>query len=567
MKNIQRFENFNRSDKYSNILPLYERLLLETKVEFSDDFKIDLQKAFRDEKTLNVIKQLWNLQDRDLDIKRTNKDVLKVDTIPYSNMISLDGKNHTKLGRIIKLLLPDTPDRDIEEISNIWNSIRDYDTSNMKVVEGYRIKTYYDCSNYAEGYERTVLGKSCMNKMYMDVFDLYADNSNIKLLVKLDDNGKLLARALVFNTIDKGVYMDNIYSIKDKDIYTFRKYAEEKGWKTFTNRKNNDSEYEELLNVQLERSEYSLYPFLDHFSFLNIDQKVLSTQFRQWEDTGDTVIKITDHKNNKWEKIYGDESYDYEPIIYSQELPDDWEEYYDKGVLDMDTLIDYGIDYERYKRDYESSESDKIYNYVTEYIDDDEIVEYFEEQDILTQIEYAVNADYDIVERIIEDELTDEDELSDVMSKYLGEPRDYEDLEDARDDLETIAGVGLEHMEEIENLPKLFKFIQFFLDEVYDDYDDIEDYNRDNYKDVVDSNQLEDDLTTRHIENKLENLNSVTEIIEEEGRDSEEEKREILNYNWHQETFIENARQAGYDLDGLIEELKGYDEEDEDDYY
>ena len=569
MKNIKRFENYTPSKKYNTILSLTEKLLLETKVVISDDLKNDLYKSFSSSKVNGTISNLLDTQGKDLDLKRTNKEVIELDSIPYSNMINIGGKNQMKLGRLLKLLLPDTPDTTLAEITNIWNGDRDYDAdkANMKVVDGYKIKNYYDCSNYAKGYERTVLGKSCMNKMYLNVFDFYAENPNIKMLVSLDDSGSLLARALLFNTKENGIIMDNVYYINEKSSQIFKKYAEEQGWEHVSFRKAGEGEYGELRTVELKESKYPHYPFLDHFKFLNIEKKLLSTEHQQWKDSGDNVIKISDHINNKWEKVYGDDSYDYEPVIYSKVLSDDWEEYYNRGVLDLDTLLEYGVDFERLKKDYYDSDFDSAYNDVTEYVEDDEAVEYFESQPVLTQIEYAVKGGFDIVDKIVEDELVDEEELSDVMTKYFndGTPRQYDDLEDARDELETIVGIGLEHMEGIENEPKHYKFIEFFLEEVYGGIDEIEDYNRDYWKEVIEGNELVEEMVEIYLNKKYEDINTVEDLLRDNDMDSDEQKENILNNNWYLETFIENARQDGYDLNGLIEEMNGSEDDDDDD--
>jgi hypothetical protein len=575
MKNIKRFEDFQPTKNRNNILSLTEKLLLETRISVSDEMKSDLYKSFSNTNFNGTISNLLDLQGKDLELKRTNKDVIELDSIPHSNMIDIGGKNQMKFGKVLKLLLPDTPDTTLAEISNIWNGDRDYDSqkANIKVVDGYRLKSYYDCSNYAKGYEQTVLGKSCMNKMYNNVFNFYAENPNIKMLVSLDDNGDLLARALLFNTKEKGIVMDNVYYIKEKSRQIFANYADEQGWEYVDFRKPHEGVHAGLLTVELKQSEYEHYPFLDHFQFLNIEKKLLSTEHHQWKNSGDNVIKINDNVNNKWEQVYGDESYAYEKVIYSDVLPDDWEVYYDAGVLDLDDLLDLGVTFHRFKKDVYDSEFSSIYNDVSSYIDEDDAIDYFEEQDDITQIEYAVKGGFNIADEIIINELTDEEELGTVMTKYFndGTTREYDDLEDARDDIETIIGEYMEHKEQIENEPKHYKFIEFFLEEVYgvNDIEIIEDYNRDNWKEVIDGNQLEDEMTTAYLEKKYKDIDTVSELLREEGRDSDEEKQTTLNYNWHQETFIENAREQGYNLNDMVDEINrfnGGDEDDEDDY-
>lgn len=90
----------------------------------------------------------------------------------------------------------------------------------FRVVEGPEIQKYYLENNYLPG--NGGLNKSCMrNKRKNHFMKMYSDNPNqVKMLILLNKQGKLLGRALVWKLdIPSGKeFMDRIYTVKDSDV-------------------------------------------------------------------------------------------------------------------------------------------------------------------------------------------------------------------------------------------------------------------------------------------------------------------------------------------------------------
>lgn len=144
-----------------------------------------------------------------------------------------------KSGRFIKYLLRkndvEHTDNDIEEWINTFRASID-GLNNFHIVEGEDIRKWY---NYklAKDIPGSTLANSCARnyKDYLDErLNLYVDNpEQIKMLIKLDDNGKLIGRALIWKNVHYETdgrnyiydFMDRIYSINDVITEKFKMYA------------------------------------------------------------------------------------------------------------------------------------------------------------------------------------------------------------------------------------------------------------------------------------------------------------------------------------------------------
>ena len=174
-------------------------------------------------------------------------------------------------------------DKNLEEFVNLFKSYFNCDESKLKIVEGQDILKYYDMNNYAlvSGRGSGTLWASCMRYPEKNKFmELYTKNSNCKMLVYLDDNGKLRSRALLWeNAEDKNgnVYkiMDRIYSLYDHDVNFFKDWASKNGYLAKTEQSSKSEQYfvrdgrnvRLHLCVKLENHKLKHYPYFDTFKF------------------------------------------------------------------------------------------------------------------------------------------------------------------------------------------------------------------------------------------------------------------------------------------------------------
>lgn len=202
------------------------------------------------------------------------------------------GRTKIKVGRFIKRFLTksafeefDLKDSDVEKFVNHYKSYFNYDSDKLIEVEGDDIKKYYLEDNYfkPDGCRYGTLWASCMRQADRNKFmKLYVVNS-IKMLVLLTDDGKVRARALLWNEVrefdsDKVYkFMDRIYTVYDHDVNIFKKWAFDNGYitKWEQNAKTelfidiDSTSQRKHLYVILENHNLKHYPYLDTFKFYN----------------------------------------------------------------------------------------------------------------------------------------------------------------------------------------------------------------------------------------------------------------------------------------------------------
>jgi hypothetical protein len=294
-------------------------LILEGELKCSGDFLNKIQ-SFKDKNL--VAKILFTAFSKEIfidDLKQNFIDISdKDDTISFlsdkkadkisddGSPFSAKGRSDVKVGRFAKALLNDKDfisytgltnisklkDKDYEDFVNLYKASTIKEDHKFELVNGEKIKKYYDYNSYAFK-ERGTLGSSCMkHDECQGYFDIYIKNPKVcSLLVYLNGSGEVLGRALVWKlskTPGSEYFMDRIYTNNDSDIIKFTNYADEKGW-MYKYRQNCDN-YDALvfkykgqnivgeLQVDLTKSDFDEYPFLDTLSSLNREKKYLSNK-------------------------------------------------------------------------------------------------------------------------------------------------------------------------------------------------------------------------------------------------------------------------------------------------
>jgi|SaaInlV_100m_DNA_2_1039680.scaffolds.fasta_scaffold03663_2 hypothetical protein len=228
-------------------------------------------------------------------IKKIDFDADKLGWDDVDNlMIQSTNRINVKIGRFLRKFLSSQSivdfgisDKDIEDFVNLFKSYFTPDKNKLQITDGVDILKWYLEDNYATtcGNRSGSLWKSCMRQSERNKYMvLYTKNiSLVKMLIFLTDDGKLRARALLWeNVVDKygNSYkvMDRIYSIYDHDMFLFKGWAKENGYIT----KLEQSAKSEVLfdvngqpttlelRIKLNNWEMNDYPYLDTFKYFDL---------------------------------------------------------------------------------------------------------------------------------------------------------------------------------------------------------------------------------------------------------------------------------------------------------
>jgi hypothetical protein len=232
----------------------------------------------------------------------------------YNQIWSLYRSN-IKVGRLMRSILNAAEvsftDKEMEEFVNSYKSSYDIMSNaflKFDLVKGNDIAYWYDSDNYES--EDSTLGSSCMANVDSSFFKLYTKNKNCSLLILYSDNkgkitdgkytsSKIKGRALVWQTKGGDVFMDRVYTNNDSDVELFKKYAYDKGWwckthqnssRSFSATNGKSSKAAEYI-VELEKSEFTHYPYVDTLSLINFSKNIISNSF-------DSIGKVNGELND-----------------------------------------------------------------------------------------------------------------------------------------------------------------------------------------------------------------------------------------------------------------------------
>lgn len=190
--------------------------------------------------------------------------------------------NASKIGRFIRQILDSNgikfADREIETFVNNYKSAWDkkYKKDSIFLVSGEEIRKRYHHRGYANG--GGTLNNSCMKHTECQPYlDMYVQNPEVcQLLVYIDEEGKLLGRALVWKLDDDPAnkscqyYLDRIYTRFDHDHEKITQW-----FKSYFNCGEDYKSYIkgscEGVRVSVKTWKYDYYPYMDSFGFLDIE--------------------------------------------------------------------------------------------------------------------------------------------------------------------------------------------------------------------------------------------------------------------------------------------------------
>lgn len=252
-----------------------------------------------------------------------NKECI-VDNGPEVSKVWTTNRNKVKIGRFVRSVLKanniDFLDKEIEMFVNAYKSeIELMNNAFMKfdVVEGDLISKFYFYTKYS--ILSGTLGNSCMKNKPKNYFDLYCKNpGKVRMAILYSDNGQIInskyssdfitGRALVWKTDQGDTIMDRIYTIHDKDVELFKKFAEKNNWwykkiqnsdATFTAQRGEESKSGDY-TISLSNVSFDYYPFVDTFAYLDKNGKVISNRSETpfiWS-MGSTDGTLHQHRQN-----------------------------------------------------------------------------------------------------------------------------------------------------------------------------------------------------------------------------------------------------------------------------
>jgi hypothetical protein len=206
----------------------------------------------------------------------------RISKIDPSDIWSTSKRYHSKPGSIISKIYKNIPPREIENFSNLFRAFADEKEFEFQIVKGSDIIKYYHQDSYVT--HSGSLGNSCMKYDRCSKFlEMYNDNDMISMLVMKNNEGGLIGRALLWEFNDseftfKVKIMDRIYTISDEDYqYYFMKWADDNGfiykkrqnWGSTIQYVNKGKDIESRFEIQLKEWDYSYFPYLDTFKWLD----------------------------------------------------------------------------------------------------------------------------------------------------------------------------------------------------------------------------------------------------------------------------------------------------------
>lgn len=295
------FKKYNIGDPNTFPLVLSNRFIRTLKL-INDKVSIKILKLYREK--VRFKESFIDISDKEdmitfISSDRVNRMYQEKDINFLKNCWSSDNRNSKKVGRFVYSLFGDTISTvDIENFVNEYKSVIHTRTlrRNFRIVEGEEIRKWYLAGNYATGGGN--LKSSCMRHNFCQrFFDIYTNNPNkIKLLILLDETKeKILGRALLWVLDDPTgvIFMDRVYFSNDYILNMFISHAIRNNWYYKPENINNiyyvmhNNKMQKLtMVVNLNKEDFSSYPFIDNLGFYDPKLHILSNDPKYFKSLG-----------------------------------------------------------------------------------------------------------------------------------------------------------------------------------------------------------------------------------------------------------------------------------------
>lgn len=245
---------------------------------------------------------------REVISKENDKSINIADLTDNKKMIKLTFEKHkqeVKFGKFVKKVIPTIDNKDLEAFVNKFKSLQFKPL--FKEVKGDEIPYFYKTENYSKDYEKnSSLYESCMNNMKPSTFDIYVNNNNFRLLVLMDEYGKVLGRSIIVSDVSstdgyEGMEVMLIPYVAYQSLTNkFKDYAES----------NNIFYIEDIhrldLLTKVNTEGVKNYPYIDYFQklingylcygYMDSKQKICGIEIQ--DDKGYKVMELTDGNCN-----------------------------------------------------------------------------------------------------------------------------------------------------------------------------------------------------------------------------------------------------------------------------
>jgi hypothetical protein len=218
-----------------------------------------------------------------------------------------EGRQEMKPAKLARKILPDEytealSEKDFEIFNNMVRSYiginGDEDgegrTVQLAVVSGEDIRKYYYEDNYSKLADSSSnLWGSCMRyESCQDYFDIFVEN-NVKMLVAKDLFGKVVGRALLWECTNGRKAMDTIYTPERlRPLFTKWAIDNEHYYKSQQSCHHHEFDMFEgspcstwEAKVKLSDSDFSEYPYMDTFMYLDTSSNILSNSDSCYDKT------------------------------------------------------------------------------------------------------------------------------------------------------------------------------------------------------------------------------------------------------------------------------------------
>jgi len=288
---------------------------------------------------------------------------IKVD--PNSDYWTSKKRFHIKPGAFVGKMFTGISQKEIENFSTLFKAYSNKKEFELKIVQGEELRKYYYQENYTTC--SGSLGNSCMKySRCQNYFDLYVENPNIKMLIMTPPKSEIIVGRALLWSIDSTNIMDRIYTIQDVDYLPhFKKWAKDNGYlfKTYQNWGSTSLFESELgtiemqITIQLKNSNFSKYPYLDTFKWLDLRTGKLSN-FKPNHFTNNTDrFLLLSNPDGEWYDCdyikydtidrqwrYPGELYCYDGVNYTTDRHLNWSETLDCYILKSESYFDDDIE-------------------------------------------------------------------------------------------------------------------------------------------------------------------------------------------------------------------------------
>lgn len=205
----------------------------------------------------------------------------RISSLDKSEYWESNRRYQAKPGAFISKVFKNIPPKEVEKFSSLFRTISIMPEFTFSVVKGNDIKKFYHVDSYS--CESGSLGVSCMKyDNCQKLFDIYTKSKEVSMLVMLDNSGRLMGRALLWD-IKPDKVMDRIYTIDDELLrFYFKKWATKNNyWYKSEQNWYNTLQFEQIgkekreIKIEIKSEEFKYYPYMDTFKFINIDTNSL----------------------------------------------------------------------------------------------------------------------------------------------------------------------------------------------------------------------------------------------------------------------------------------------------